>query len=143
MEQSTIFSLELGEQPLLIGVRAPNGLQQVNGKPFVWLGNDATRFLIVSKIAQRANFSAQECLTGPSRSAEHDRQVRISMGDDGWLTGLSGALPLEVPLKPGLNFLDIACQESPTVSAQPDGDPRALPLGLWDYRISSNEGGSN
>ena len=50
--------LELGSQPILIGVQAPNGLEQVNGKPFVWLGNNATRFFIVSKIAQTATFSA-------------------------------------------------------------------------------------
>jgi hypothetical protein len=135
--------LELGKQPILIGVRAPNGLEHVNGKPFVWLGNDPTRFLIVSKIAQRANFSAEECLTGPSRPQDNDRQIRISIGGDGWLTDLSGALPLQVPLKPGLNFLDIARQDAPVVSAQPDGDPRVLPLGLWDYRISSKEGESN
>jgi hypothetical protein len=115
----------------------------VNGKPFVWLGNDATRFLIVSKIAQRANFSAEEFLTGPSRPEDNDRQIRISIGGDSWLTDVSRALPLQVPLKQGLNFLDIARQDSPAVSAQPDGDPRVLPLGLWDYRISSKEEGSN
>jgi hypothetical protein len=134
--------LELGKQPILIGVRAPNGLEHVNGKPFVWLGNDTTRFLIVSKIAQRANFSAEEFLTVPSRPEDNDRQIRISIGGDSWLTGVSGALPLQVPLKPGLNFLDIACQDSPAVSAKPDGDPRIVTLGLWDYRISSKEGES-
>ena len=70
--------LELGSQPILIGVQAPSGLEHVNGKPFVWLGNNATRFLIVSKIAQTATFSAGECLTGPSRPEDKDRQIRIS-----------------------------------------------------------------
>ena len=135
--------LELGSQPILIGVQAPNGLEHVNGKPFVWLGNNATRFLIVSKIAQTATFSAEECLTGPSRPEDKDRQIRISIGGNVWQADVSGTLSIEVPLKPGLNFLDIACQDSPTVSAQPNGDAKELPLGLWDYRISSKEGVSN
>jgi len=37
--QNRHFSLlELGNQPILIGVQAPNGLKHVNGKPFIWLG---------------------------------------------------------------------------------------------------------
>jgi hypothetical protein len=127
----------------LIGVQAPNDLEHVNGKPFVWLGNKATRFLIVSKIAQTATFSAGECLTGPSRPEDKDRQIRISTGGNVFQADVSGALPLRLPLKPGLNFLDIACRDSSTVSAQANGDTQALPIGLWDYRISSKEGVSN
>ena len=84
------FSLfELADQAKLIGVgttvsfapfaeldwfQAPNGLEHPNGKPFVWLGNNATRFLIVSSIAQTANFSAWEYLAGPGRPQDRDRQ---------------------------------------------------------------------
>ena len=32
--------LELPIQARLVDVQAPNGLEQVNGKPFVWLGNN-------------------------------------------------------------------------------------------------------
>ena len=135
--------LELPIQAKLVDVQAPNGLEHVNGKPFVWLGNNATRFLIVSKIAQTATFSAGECLTGPSRPEDEDRQIRISAGGNVWQADVSGALLVQVPLKPGLNFLDIACQNPPAASAQANGDTKALPLGLWDYRISNKEGVSN
>jgi hypothetical protein len=135
--------LQLPVQAKLVDVQAPNGLQRVNGKPFVWLGNNATRFLIVSKIAQTATFSAGECLTGPSRTEDKDRQIRISIGGNVWQVDVSGALSLQVPLNPGLNFLDIACQDRPAASAQASGDTKALPLGLWDYRISDKEGASN
>jgi hypothetical protein len=135
--------LELGNQPILIGVQAPNDLEHVNGKPFVWLGNNAIRFLIVSKIAQTATFSAGECLIGPSRPEDKDRQIRISIGGNVWQADVSGTFPLQVPLKAGLNFLDIACRDSSTVSAQANGDTQALPIGLWDYRISSKDGVSN
>jgi len=138
------FSLfELPNEAKLIDVLAPNGFEHVNGKPFVWLGNNATRFLIVSNNAQTANFSAEECLTGPSHPEDKDWQIRISTGGNVWQADASGALSLQVPLKPGLNFLDIACQDSPTVSEQPNSDAKSLPLGLWDYRISSKEGASN
>ena len=48
--------LELGKQPTLIGVQAPNGLEHVSGKPFVWLGTNPTRFFIVSKMRKRHIF---------------------------------------------------------------------------------------
>ena len=131
------FSLfELDSPAKLISVQGANGLEHVNGKPFVWLGNNASRFLIVSKIAQTANFSALKCLTGPGPPENKNRHIRISIGGKVWQADVSGALSIEVPLKPGLNFLDITCQDSPTVSVQSDGDPRIPPVGLWDYRIS-------
>ena len=129
--------LELPIQARLVDVQAPNGLEHVNGKPFVWLGNNATRFLIVSKIVQTATFSAWECLTGPSRPGDRDRRIRISIGGNVWQADAAGALSLQVPLKPGLNFLDIACDDSSTVSAQANSDTKAAPLGLWDYRIGN------
>ena len=142
--QNHRFSLlELASQPILIGVQAPNGLEDVNGKPFVWLGNNVTRFLIVSKIAQTATFSAAVCLTGPSHPEDENRQIRISIGGNVWQAEVSGTLSIEVPLKSGLNFLGIASQDASMVSAQPEGEPRVLPLGLWDYRISGEEGVSN
>jgi hypothetical protein len=142
--QNQRFSLlELGNPPRLIGVQAPNGFEHVNNKPFVWLGNNATSFLIVSKIAQTATFSAEECLTASSRPEDKNRQIRFSTGGNVWQAEVSGALSLEVPLKAGLNYLDIVGQDPPTVSAHANGDPRALPLGLWDYRITSKEGVSN
>ena len=129
--------LELGDQPMLIGVRAPNGLDHVDGKPFVWLGNNATRFLIVSNIAQTATFAAEACVTGPSDPEDRGRKIRISIDGNVTQTDVSGALSLQVALKTGLNFLDITCQDSSTVSEQANGETRALPLGLSDYRISS------
>ena len=116
--------LELGSQPILIGVQAPSGLEHLNGKPIVWLGNNATRFFIVSKIAQTAIFSAGECLTGPSRPEDKDRQIRISIDGNVFQADVSGTLSLEVPLKAGLNYLDIVRQDSPTVSEQANGDPK-------------------
>ncbi len=128
--------LELPVQARLVDVQAPNGLKHINGKPFVWLGNKATRFLIVSKIVQTATFSAWECLTGPTRPEDRDQRIRISIGGNVWQADVGGALSLQVPLKPGLNFLDIACEDS-TIAAQTNGDTKAVPLGLWDYRISN------
>jgi hypothetical protein len=129
--------LELPVQAKVVDVQAPNGLEHVNGKPFVWLGDNATRFLIVSKIPQTATFSAKECLTGPTRSEDKNRQIHISIGGNVWQADVSGALSLQVPLQPGLNFLDIACQDLPAASAQASGETKAVPLGLWDYRIGT------
>ena len=126
--------LEFGNQPILIGIQAPYGSSQVNGKPFVWLGNNPTRFFIISDSAQTATFSAAEILTGSSRAESN--HIRISAGGNVWQADPKGTLSLEVPLKPGLNFLDVACQDSPAVSAQHVSDTTALPFGLWDYRIN-------
>ena len=129
--------LELPVQAKLVDVQAPHGLEHVNGKPFVWLGNNATRFLIVSKIAQLATFSAEGCLTGASDPEDKDRQIRISISDHVWLADVSGVVSAQVPLKPGLNFLDITRRDASTGSAQGNGDTNSLPLGLWDFRIST------
>jgi len=128
--------LELGNQPILIGVQSPNGLEDVNGKPFVWLGNNATRFLIVSKMGQTATFLAEGCFTGPSGTEDKDRRISVSIGGTVWQEDVTGALSLQVRLKPGLNILEIGSHDASTASEQPDGDTKALPLGLWDYRIS-------
>jgi hypothetical protein len=69
--------------------------------------------------------------------------MRISIGGNVWQADVTGALSIEVALKPGLNFLEIAYQSSPTFSALANGDQMALPLGLWDYQISSKGGISN
>jgi hypothetical protein len=130
--------LELGSQAKLIGVQGA-GLEEVNGKPFVWLGDDPTRFLLVSKHAQTANFSAW--LTGPSHPEDQNRQIHISIGGNAWQAEASGALSIQVPLQPGLNYLEIATQDPPTV--QSEDDPKAFPLGLWDYRINNREEVSN
>jgi hypothetical protein len=136
--QNHRFSLlELGSQPIVISVQAPNGLEKLNGKPIVWLGKNATRFFIVSKIAQTATFSAGECLTDPGPPEDKDRQIRISTDGNVWQAHVSGTLSIEVPLKPGLNFLDIGCQDSSTGPEQSNGNAWSLPLGLWDYRINN------
>jgi hypothetical protein len=136
------FSLfELADRAKIIGIQAPTG-QHVNGRPFVWLGNTAARFLIVSRIEQTSIFSAW-CLTGPSRPVNKDRQIRISTGGKVWQADASGSLSIQVPLKPGLNVLDIVCQDPGTNSADSNGETIALPLGLWDYRIADREEVSN
>ena len=129
--------LELPIQARVVDVQAPNGLEHVNGKPFVWLGNNSTRFLIVSKLEQTVTFAAEECLTGPSRPGCKVRQIRISIGGNVWQSDIRGALSIEVPLKPGLNFLDIACAGPFSGLGATNGNTNALPLGLWDYRISN------
>ena len=142
------FSLfELADQARLIGVgttvslaafakldwfQAPNGLELPNGKPFVWLGNNATRFLIVSSKAQTREIFRRGNIAGPGRPEDRDRHVRIAIGGNVFQAAVTGSLSIEVPLKPGLNYLDIVCQDPPTVSAPANSDPSvsARSLGL-------------
>jgi hypothetical protein len=85
------------------------------------------------------NFFGRGCLTAPSRPEDKDRQIRFSTGSNVWQAEVSGAFSLQVPLKAGLNHLDIVRRDPPMVLAHANGDPLALPLGLWDYRISNKE----
>jgi hypothetical protein len=131
------FSLfELSDQAKVIGVQG-NGAELVNGRPFVWLGNSPKRFLIASKIAQTANFMAWEYLTGPSVPENQHRQIRISIAGTVRQVEVSGDLSVEVSLKPGLNILEISCQGPSAALKQSSEAPGALPVGLWNYRISS------
>jgi hypothetical protein len=123
------FSLfELATQAKVIGVRGAERIEQVKGKPLVWMGNNPIRFLIVSKTAQTATFSAWECLTGSSRPENELRQIHILINGNVQPVEASADLSVAVTLKPGLNFLDLAGQES------------ALPFGLWNYRINFGVG---
>ena len=131
--------LELGSRAKIIGVQGV-GLESLEGKPLIWLGSNATRFLLVSNSAQTANFSAWANPPGPEDQA---RQIGISIGGHTWQAKVSGALSMEVPLQPGLNYLDITVQDPPRVSAQPENNPKTFPLGLWDYRISEQQEVSN
>ena len=90
------FSLfELTDQAKLIGVgttvslaafakldwfQAPNDLELPNGKPFVWLGNNATRFLIVSKQGADRKFFCVGISSRPGLPQDRDRHLRISIG---------------------------------------------------------------
>jgi hypothetical protein len=134
--------LKLGTQAKLVGVQGANAFNRVNGRPFVWLGRNTVRLLIVSNNAQTVNFAAWP--TGPSRPEEKHRQILISIGDNAWPVDVSESLSIDVSLKPGLNYLDIRYQDSSTVAAQQfKDDPGTLPLGLWDYRISNRDEVSN
>jgi hypothetical protein len=139
--QNERFSLlELGSRAKLIGVQGA-GLESLNGKPLIWLGSSVTRFLIVSNMTQTANFSAW--VTSPGRPEDQGRQIGISIGGNTWQVKVSGALSVQVPLKPGLNYLDVTYQDPPTVLVQSKNNPKSFPLGLWDYRISDKEEVSN
>jgi hypothetical protein len=131
------FSLmPLGAQAKLLGIQGAN-LDHLNGKPFIWLGSNGIRFLVVSNVEQTASLSAW--LTAPGRPADQERQIRISIGGQVWQGRVSGALSVKVPLKPGLNYLDIACQDPAAMLAEPENDPETFPLGLWDYQIGASQ----
>jgi hypothetical protein len=128
--------LALGSPGRVIGVQGASP-EYLNGKPFVWLRSDPTRFLVVSNTEQTANFLAWP--SGPHRSEEHQQQIRVSIDGKSWQASVSRSLSIEVPLKSGLNYLDIARQDPSVVPAQSEDDPKVLPFGLWDYRIGGRE----
>jgi hypothetical protein len=95
---------------------------------FGW-GTRRAAFWSFLKINQPASFSTWECSTGPSGSENEHRQIRVSINGNVQEVDVSEAFSMEVPLKPGLNFLGPVRQDPPTVAAQSSGDPQARPLG--------------
>ena len=121
---------------IVTGVENPNGVDHIDGKPFLWLGGGTTRLRV---IAQR-----QTCLSvtgtmipGPQVSRPDRRTMLIhsAIGAPSTITMTAGANRFVVPIPSGASEIDLTPQDRPD---SPTGnlDTQTLIAGLADLKSS-------
>jgi hypothetical protein len=125
----------------VVATDKPNGVEEVNGSAFVWLSDKASSFVIDSPKDGPALIWARKTWIGPSRPEDPNRTVVLRTVNGLTEHKVADAFYALVSLQKGLNYLDMWCAEKPTLKTLPNGDTRALMLGLEDYQarpISGN-----
>jgi hypothetical protein len=129
--------LEIGEWShlSLMFITNPNDLETVEGKPFFWMGGEATILHVKSPFTGNIQISF-DAMPGPSYPKSAERHLRITSGN--WNTMLivqSGTVTLEAPVQIGENEITFEVIEKPTLPVMPNGDNRPLMLGVLDLKI--------
>jgi hypothetical protein len=119
----------------------PLGVEKVDGKPFFWIGQQP---VVLTAQATRSGLLVLggEFRPGPSLPSVNVRQLRVST-DRGFeqtvLVG-GGAQTIEVPVAAGATQIMLSVLDTPTVLMQPNGDTRALLLGIRALKVELKEG---
>ena len=119
--------------PFLVAVYNPNGLERTaEGKPFFWMGGQATT-LWIGAPAQGTAVLSGDWEPGPSLPEKQERTFEVLNGEDGVVevqTVTAPTMGVTLRLHRGVNFFTFRIREQPTRSLLPNGDRRPLLLGL-------------
>ncbi len=120
---------------LVTGVTNPYGLEQVGGKPFFWLGPGPASIDVYSSadgvLTLEGGFIAGPSAAGTSRRL----QITTADGEARVVTVGVGTRSIRIPVRAGHAQIRVAPLDAPTQPA-PNGDPRALLLGIQDLRAA-------
>jgi hypothetical protein len=125
-------------QPLIVReIRSPNGLEQMNGESFFWLGGPAAEIVVQSPRRGDVLLSAT-IIPGPSAPSAPTRRIRIGARPYGWTNEIEtpgGLISVRVPLAADLTVISLEALDAPSVPVQPNGDRRPLIAGILRLRI--------
>lgn len=133
--QNSVFCICKTDAVEICGVEGPNGMQRMDNRPFLWLSNEATRIAVFSKGDYRATFSISSFRPGPSRPDDTKRTLIVRDGRGTRRFDATGSLFVDLILHSGANSVQVSCEEHPTVMHLPNGDPRTLLLGIFDFHV--------
>jgi hypothetical protein len=125
----------------VVRVSNPNGLEQVDGDSFLWLGNTPAVFTLRAPRPGPYLLKARQFLPGPSLPGKPERTLTVetAAGTRTWVFGANAAgIPME--LEEGVNTVKVTCIDRPTIDRQPNGDTRPLLLGLQGYYLTEAAG---
>jgi hypothetical protein len=121
---------------IIMSVTNPNGLENADGQPFFWMGGKPTVISLWSATSGCANFSAQVNL-GPSSDMAYrtlilgNREGR----DRAAVVVQGGTARWQVPIKTGLNDVQISIKEAAV--KQLASDPRPLLLRVSGLKVEA------
>jgi hypothetical protein len=124
----------------IIALQSQNEVSEIDGAAFVWLSDKPSSFVIDSPNDGLALLWAKDVRMGPSRPNDSVRTVLIRTAAGTTEQRVDHAFCALLDLKKGLNRVGIWCAEQPTIKILPNGDPRALMLGLEDYQVKPISG---
>jgi len=119
----------------IVALNAANGAETVNGASFIWLSNTPSSFAVDSPKEGQAILWAWKVQCGPSRPNDTSRTVVVQTDSGTYEQRVQDAFSVPLRLKKGMNSVQLWCRELPTLKVLPNGDRRALLLGLEDYQI--------
>lgn len=119
----------------IVLVESPNGIESIEGKNFVWIGNQPTRFVIHSEKEARLSLDSEGVLMGPSKHDAYSRRVCIRSAEGLQELDVRHRFSVGLRLLPGKNVVELWCADKPDILTQPNGDTRILMLGLLNYRL--------
>jgi hypothetical protein len=124
--------------PLILRFLNPSGIERdIPPHRFFWLGGPPTHLSIFvpedGELVLAAHF-----IPGPSRPDDGHRTLQVRFARNAFTETLilgSGELSIVLPVQQGIINLTLQVLEQPTVSPLPNGDTRALLLGVQDLRL--------
>jgi hypothetical protein len=117
-------------------VTNPNGLEQVDGKPFYWLGTEPAQIDLLAGAPGWITLRA-ELLPGPSLLTTRTRSLRVrgAGGFEGLIRTEGGEGTIRVPVTAGHSTIWLECLDAPASARPASRDPRTLLLGVKGLEV--------
>jgi hypothetical protein len=125
-----------GNRDFVEVIHSANGLEPYQGMPLLWLSNEMTTLLIFSQAKKECLLQADQVILKPSNPAFPTRVVVVKSQDSERRWVVSDQFSIPISVKPGLNRVDLRCDNIPGVRPLPNADSRGLLLGLVNYRVT-------
>jgi len=154
LDRVTVDSLSSGEQrPLLIGaynmtvhlsnapviveqIQNQNGLEEMDGTPFFWMGQGDTIIDVVTAYAGTLRLSA-ELLPGANIPYQSERNLLLEL-DTGYhriFTVYGGPNTITIPVPAGASRIQLRPLDQPLEITRSDGETRPLILGVHNLTV--------
>lgn len=123
-----------GQQPPQLTIRAPNGPEIFDGKPFFWLGLEPALIVLTTSKAKQVNVDI-ESIAGPSLGSSvsilPNTSIEIAGKTIMTFNGLSSSKhSVSIELAAGANLIQFKTEYHGTVFKNGNGDPRTLLVGI-------------
>lgn len=129
----------VGLDARIVSVESPNGIESVEGKNFLWIGDRPTRFVITAERAMSVMLNSEGVLLGPSIRRSDFRTLCVRSAGALEEFEVRHRLNARVRLSRGANVVDVWCLDESDVVEQPNGDRRVLLLGVLNYHLTEGE----
>lgn len=132
------FSLVREDQPRVVRIDNPNGLETVDGQRFIWLGTRETAFRVVVAHDGDYELRANQIIAGPSGPETTKRDLRVGDGEGSHVVTVDSGTATGIPLRlrAGENLVTMQGVDVPRRdTALSNRDPRELLLGLKGFYV--------
>ena len=138
-----VLKVSAGKARVKIDFLAPNGLENLEGNDFFWLGKKSAMIFLTSNKAQEIQLKF-ETFVGPSTDGIHFPQILIKLNDiqlKEFESSNANSYIINIPLRAGKNSLEFQTKYTNEIMANPNGDQRilfaAIKILKWSF-IDSN-----